>query len=83
MSKAIGQSSSCCIVADNGRVYDFCFIVDPTHGSNLLEVRVSVGGVEVGTPIRFKGAGGRIAADLPGVDAGSFIVDSGDHITNG
>lgn len=54
----------------------------------LLQVDVyDSGGTLLGTPIRFKNADGRIAADFPGVDDGSFITN-GEHggpgsITNG
>ena len=82
MPKAIGQSSECQIVCDS-QTFNFRLVVDPTHGSNLLEVQAFLNGTFVGTPIRFKGSSNRIAADLPGVDATYFITDSGGHVTEG
>lgn len=82
MAKAIGKSSSCFIIGDNGTVFDFSFVVDGSHGGNLLEVQVSVDDEVVGIPIRFKGAGSSIAADFPGLN-GPFVVDENDHITDG
>lgn len=37
----------------------------------------------VGTPIRLKRAGDRIAADFPGLDPALFVLDGDGKITNG
>lgn len=52
-------------------------------GMVAVDVFDGVGNL-LGTPIRFKlsNSGGRVAADLPGVDPSSFITEDG-HITNG
>lgn len=39
--------------------------------------------VVVGTPIRFKVSGTRVAADFPGVDSNFFNTDAEGHIANG
>jgi hypothetical protein len=82
MAKAIGRSSSCSIVLDNGTVYDFNIVVDPTHGSNLLELQMfDKDGVQVATVIRCKGAGDAIAVDYPG--GGPIVRDANGIPTNG
>lgn len=82
MAKAIGRSSSCSIVLDNGTVYNFNLVVDPTIGSNLLCVQMfDASGALVATPIRFKGAGDAIAADYPG--GGPIVRDGNGVPTNG
>jgi hypothetical protein len=66
-----------------GKVFEFS-----APDGNLMQVDVyDTEGTLLGTPIRFKDADGRIAADFPGVDNGSFITN-GEHggtgsITNG
>lgn len=56
---------------------------DLAAGMVVVDVFDGAGNL-LGTPIRFKlsNSGGRVAADLPGVDPSSFITEDG-HITNG
>jgi hypothetical protein len=75
MAKAIGSTTGCTIIADDGRLYAFNFVVDPEAGSNLLQVEVMCDGEFAGSPIWFKGAGGRIAAEMKGVRGSHFITD--------
>lgn len=68
----------------DGYVHEYRLAYDTEETSNIPFVLVHcyTNGVRVGTPIRFKDANGRIAADLPGVDPAKFITEDG-HITNG
>jgi PKD repeat protein len=83
MAKAVMESNKAYIDFEDGEIAEARFRVDPTHGSNLLEVVFfDKDGVEFGTPIRFKGTdGGSVAADFPGVGEG-FATQDG-KISNG
>lgn len=68
----------------NGHIHEYRLAYDTEETSNqpLVLVHCYTNGVRVGTPIRFKDADGRIAADLPGVSDSDFITENG-HISNG
>jgi len=72
------------LVTEDNTVLEFRLAYDSVETSNqpLILVHCYIDDELVGTPIRFKAAGDRIAADLPGVDSASFITEDG-HITNG
>jgi len=53
-------------------------------GQHLIRVNLYDGtGVVLATPIRFKLAGDRLAADLPGCSSEQVVVDSNGRITDG
>lgn len=84
MAKLLAESTSLKLITDDGTVLEFRLAYDTTETSDqhLVLVHAYINGTLKGTPIRFKAAGDRIAADLPGVDPSAFITEDG-HITNG
>lgn len=78
------ESTPIFIITEDNTKLEFRLAIDEKETSNqpLALVHCYINGTYVGTPIRFKAASNRIAADLPGVDGGSFITQDG-HITNG
>jgi len=78
------ESTPLKLVTDDSTHLEFRLAYDgaETSGQPLILVHCYIDGTLVGTPIRFKAAGDRIAADLPGVDSAAFITEDG-HITNG
>lgn len=73
------------VSADSTATYEFKvgYNLNATSGQPLLLINVYRDGSLVGTPIRFKVSGNRVAADLPAVDSTYFITDGNGKITNG
>lgn len=84
MSNIFIETTSASIISEDGVNLEFKLAFDSEETSNqpLILVHAYINGELVGTPIRFKNADGRIAADLPSLNGEFFIIENG-HITNG
>lgn len=84
MAQLSVETTGITIRGADGHVHEFRLAYDTEETSNqpLALVHCYRDGQFVGTPIRFKDADGRIAADLPGVNGDDFITEEG-HIANG
>lgn len=74
----MSQIPGTAVVDDAGNELSF-----QPNGFGSFNVLLKSGGVERATPVRFKSASGKLAADFPGCDSNFVVVDANGSITNG
>ena len=85
MAHVLAETTRIKIRGTDGHVHEFCLSYDTEETSGIPYVLLHAyrDGELAGTPIRFKDASGRIAADFPSVNSAHFITDGNGSITNG